>query len=142
MEKVIAWLAGAALGFVVLGATGFGAGWLYLAWFAGPSCCGLEGLYAPIVGTFGGAGLGVLAGGVAGLVVRAGRRIYLELLLVLLVAGVGVVGIVALVAGPMSVEDTFPVVGTLTLMFFGPVIIWIGAVLLAAQAPPDPPTTP
>lgn len=142
MEKLIAWLAGAAAGFLVLGALGFGAGWLYLAWFAGPFCCGLEGLYAPIVATFGGAGLGVLSGGIAGLVVRAGRRIYLELLLFLIVAGVGASGIVALIAGPMSVEDTLPVVGILTVMFFGPVIIWIGAVLLAAQAPRSPSATP
>ena len=58
----LALVAGILVAPVLGAAAGFGLGYLILEWFAGPYCCGLEGVLAPALGTMIGAGIGLIVG--------------------------------------------------------------------------------
>lgn len=134
MKPLIVWLIGGLIGFVMFGAAGFGIGLLYLWFFAGPYCCGLEGLFPPVVATVGGAGMGILVGGLAALLIQRRQSLHLGWLAILWLGGLAAVWGFALVVGEVSVERTFPVFGLIGVMFFAPVGVWIAAAYLSARS--------
>lgn len=125
MNKTAGAVIGAILGFVVLGAAGFGLGFVYLFWFGPAICCGLEGMYPLLVGTLTGALLGTLSGALAGVVVVRHHPLKLLRLVLLLAAGVTAAWALSLVIGEWSVEQLPGILFFLALTMYIPVIAWI-----------------
>jgi hypothetical protein len=125
VKKVLAGLLGGAVGFLVLGAAGYLYGELFLAWFGPRSCCGLEGLLSPIVGSLIGAILGALSGAMLGLLLVQRRPVRLVRLLLLLAVGVAVAYVASLVLGPQDIERVPPMTVFFAVTMILPTLIWV-----------------
>lgn len=127
MRKVIGGVLGAAAGTFLVGAGGYLYGLLFLAWFGPVSCCGLEGLLPPIVGSVTGSLLGLTTGTLAGIVVTRGSPLSLLRLVLFLVIGVASAWLLSLFVGEWDIERLPGIITFLALTLYLPVIVWISA---------------
>lgn len=116
---------GAAAGTVLLGVGGYLYGLLFLVWFGPRSCCGLEGLLPPIVGSVTGATLGLTVGAMTAILVGRGSPLRLLRLVMFLSAGGALTWLLSLVLGPFDIERIPGIVFFLAVAFLIPLIAWM-----------------